>query len=53
MKIYSTLKAKILEHLQGTLITTKKLFTLTGKNFVTDNHILALITNLYKTITDQ
>ena len=50
---HDTLRAKILEHLQGALTTTKKLFTLTGKNFTVDDHIPVLAANLYKTITGQ
>jgi len=50
-EIHGALRAKILEHLQDALITTKKLFTLTGQNFAIDDHIPVLAANLYKTIT--
>lgn len=53
IEIYNVLKVKILEYLQITLIMTKKLFTLIGKNFAINNHISVLVTNLYKTITGQ
>ena len=43
---------RLLEHLQGALTMTKKLFTLTGKNAV-DDHIPVLAANLYKTTTGQ
>ena len=42
-----------MEHLQDALTTTKRLFTLTGKNFAVDDHIPVLTANLYKTITGQ
>jgi len=42
-----------LEHLQDALTTTKRLFTLTGKNFAVDDHVPLLAANLYKTITGQ
>jgi len=50
-EIYNALKTKILEYLQDALISTKKLFTLTGQNIFIDNHILVLVANLYKIIT--
>jgi len=50
---HDALRAKILEHLQGALTMTKKLFTLTGKNFTVDDHIPVLAANLYKTIIGQ
>jgi len=42
-----------MEHLQDTLMTTKKLFTLIGQNFAADDHIPVLAANLYKTVTGQ
>jgi len=50
---HNALRTKILEHLQDTLMTTKKLFILIGQNFAMDNHIQVLAANLYKTITGQ
>ena len=52
-KHIDALRAKTLEHLQDALTTTKRLFTLTGKNFAVDDHIPVLTANLYKTITGQ